>query len=101
MTIKTVKTTVEEVELTLPIFKKSKYNIEYFAIISEGIYHKIYKMDNFVNVQTVTGQDPLKQYFDFEDCTEEEFMEAWESGLKSMSLKQSITEKNILSCQIY
>jgi hypothetical protein len=41
------------------------------------------------------------QYFDFDDCTEEEFMEAWEQGLKSMSLKQSITEKNILSCQIY
>lgn len=98
MTIKTTKTTIEEVELQLPIFKKSQNGLEHFAIISENMYHKMFVMDQFVNMQTVTDQAPPKHLFEFDDCTEEQFMEAWEAGLKSMSFMPVLTEKNILSC---
>jgi len=98
MTIKTTKTTIEVVELQLPIFKKSTNGMEYFAIITEGVYHKMFRTGGFINVQNVEGQDPYQQYFDFNDCPEEEFMEAWEAGLKSMSFMPTLTLKNIEAC---
>jgi len=97
LTIKTVKTTLEEVQMQLPIFKKSEDGSTFFGMVTEKCHHRIFKMDSYININT-SDFDPKQSDLNMDDCSEEEFMEAWEAGLKSMSFMPVLTEKNILSC---
>lgn len=100
MKIKTNITETREVDIELPVFRKEigYGSTSYLAVIEASHVHTIYSNKEAGHTTVTTCEfwiketDVVKAVNTWEEVTEEEFLEAHETALKSLSLRPVLCE---------
>jgi hypothetical protein len=100
MKLKTNITEEREIDITLPIFRKEDYNgcLSYIAVIEESHAIKLYINDKAGHVQVLLTPmwlmttDVMKAVQSWQEVTEEEFLNAHDKALQSLSLAPVLCE---------
>lgn len=96
MIIKTKQTTEHEIEITIPFFRKRIEHgfSEYLAMLTEGHVNTISQSEHsqMIGIQPkwVKEGDIVKAFREWEEITEEEFLNAHKSALSSLSLEPTL-----------
>lgn len=94
ITIEVESTEKKEVEIHCPSFMRNKDESKYVGILDEKTVVTIHKNEGLTIVSNgelwLFKSDIREAHFNFYSCTEEEFLEAFDAAVQSMSLHPTL-----------